>query len=62
MGLDDAGCERAARRAGLTLVEQMVLQLHGTPEEEESHVSHDNPLVDPEFVIREEDWSEPQNG
>ena len=48
--------QRAARRARLALVEQMVVQLHRTPEEEESHVSHDNPLVDPELVIREEDW------
>ena len=56
MGTDDAGGERAARRARLALVEQMVLQLHRTPEEEESHVSHDNPLVDPELVSREEEW------
>ena len=56
MGTDDAGGERAARRARLALVEQMVLQLRGTPEEEEGHVSHDNPLVDPVLVIREEDW------
>ena len=56
MGTDDAGGERAARRARLALVEQMVLQLHRTPEEEEGHVSHDNPLVDPVLVILEEDW------
>ena len=56
MDTDDAGGERAARRARLALVEQMVLQLHRTPEEEECHVSHDNPLVDPELVIWEEDW------
>ena len=42
--------------ARVWLVEQMVLQLHRTPEEEECHVSHDNPLVDPELVIWEEDW------
>ena len=42
--------------ARVWLVEQMVLQLHRTPEEEECHVSHDNPLVDSELVILEEDW------
>ena len=62
MGTDDAGGERAARRARLALVEQMVLQLHRTPEEEESHVSHDNPLVDPVLVILEEDWENNQMG
>ena len=56
MSIDVAGGERAARRARLALVEQLVLQLHRTPEEEESHVSDDNPLVDPELVIREEYW------
>ena len=34
----------------------MVMQLHCAPQEEECHVSHDNLLVDPELVIREEDW------
>ena len=51
MDTDDTGGERAARRACLPLVEQMVLQLHRTPEEEESNATHDNPLVHPELII-----------
>ena len=56
MDTDDTGGERAARRARLVLVEQMVLQLHRRPEEEESNASHDGPFVDPELIIREKDW------
>ena len=53
---DDTGGERPARRACLALVEQMVLQLHRTPVEEESNATHDDPFVDPELTILEEDW------
>ena len=34
----------------------MVLQLHRTPEEEENKATHDDPCVDPELIICEEDW------
>ena len=55
MDSEGTGGERAARRARLALFEQVVLQLRRTPEEEESNVTHDDPLVDPELIIREED-------
>ena len=54
---DDTGGERVARRARQALVEQVVLQLHRTPEEEESNATHDDPFVDPELIIRAEDWA-----
>ena len=55
MDSEGTGGEGAARRARLALLEQVVLQLRRTPEEEESNVTHDDPLVDPELIIREED-------
>ena len=57
MDTDDTGGERVARRARQALVEQVVLQLHRTSEEEESNATHDDPFVDPELIIREEDWA-----
>ena len=54
MDTDDTGA-RAARRARLALVEQMVLQLHRMLEEEERYATHDDQYVDPELIIREED-------
>ena len=56
MDSDDTGGERVARRARQALVEQVVLQLHMTPEEEESNTTHDDPFVDPELILHEEDW------
>ena len=56
MDTDDTGGESAARRASLALVGQMVLQSHRTSEDEESNATHDDPFVDPELIIREEDW------
>ena len=53
MDTDDTGGERAARRARLALVEQVVLQLHRTSEVDESNA---NRVVDPELIIREEEW------
>ena len=50
MDTDDTGGERAARRACLALVEQMVLQLHGT-QEEKSNATREK------LIIREEDWA-----
>ena len=44
MDTDDTGGER-----------EVVLQLHRTPVEEESNATHDDPLVDPDVIIREED-------
>ena len=32
------------------------MQLHRTSEEEESYATHDDLFVDPELIIREEDW------
>ena len=55
MDTDDTGGARAARRARLALVEQMVLQLHRMLEEEESYATHDDPYFDPEIIIHEED-------
>ena len=55
MDTDDSGGARAARRARLALVEQMVLQLHRMLEEEESNATHDDPYFDPELIIHEED-------
>ena len=56
MDTDDTGVERAARRARLALVEQVVLLLHRTPEQDESNATHDDTCVDPELIIREEEW------
>ena len=56
MDTDATGCERAARRVRLALVEQVVSQVHRTPEEEESNATHDDPCVYPELIIREKDW------
>ena len=55
MDTDDSGAARAARRARLALVEQMVLQLHRMQEEEERNATHDDPYFDPELIIHEED-------
>ena len=55
MNTDDTGGARPARRARLVLVQQMVLQLYRTLEEEESYATHDDAYVDPELIIREED-------
>ena len=55
MDTDDSGGARAARRARLALVEQMVLQLHRMLEEEESNATHDDPYFDPELIIHAED-------
>ena len=37
-------------------MEQVVLQLHRTSEEEESNTTHNDLFVDPELIIREEEW------
>ena len=55
MDTDDTGGERAAHRARLALISQVVLQLHRMPEEEENNATHDDPIVDPELIILEGD-------
>ena len=60
MDTDATGCERAARRVRLALVEQVVSQVHRTPQEEESIATLDDPCVYPELIIREDDVGEPQ--
>ena len=52
METDERGEERAARRSRLALIEQMVLQLHGVTGTE----MDDDPGVEPELILREEDW------
>ena len=56
MDTHDIGGERTARRARLALVEQVVLELHRTSEVEESNANRVDLLVDPELIIREEEW------
>ena len=62
MDTNETRSERAACRARLALVEQVVLQLHRTPQEEESNATLDDPCVDPELIIREEEWVNHKNG
>ena len=52
--MEDAGNERAARRARLALVERVVLQL--TSEMDSDEETHDDPSVNPELIMQEEDW------
>ena len=40
----------------MLLVARVWLLLKRTPEEEESNATHDDPCVDPELIIHEEDW------
>ena len=40
----------------MLLVARVWLLLNRTAEEEESNATHDDPCVDPEFIIRQEDW------
>ena len=47
--MEDAGNERAARRARLA-----VLQL--TSEMDSDEETHDDPSVNPELIMQEEDW------
>ena len=42
--------------ARLALVEPVSCSWHRTPEEKESNATHDELIVDPELIIREEDW------
>ena len=55
--MEDVGNERAARRARLALVERVVLQL--TSEMDLDEEAHDDPSVNPELIMQEEDWGEP---
>ena len=52
--MEDAGNERAARSARLALVERVVLQL--TSEMDLDEETHDDPSVNPELIMQEEDW------
>ena len=52
--MEDAGNERAARRARLALVERVVLQLVSEMDLDEE--PHDDPSVNPELIMQEEDW------